>query len=142
VPSQVEPRHALVRGAGELVEPLELPALSAVLVPQSEGLQTRAVYEELDRLNGWRERIDPEPLRRLASAGPAALAAGVENDLEPAALSLRPELGDVLERLRAAGAAGAAVSGSGPTCFALFAQRGDAERAAAAVDGALVTGLR
>jgi 4-diphosphocytidyl-2-C-methyl-D-erythritol kinase len=160
VPSQVEPRHALVRGSGEIVEPIELPPLAAVLVPQPDGLATAAVYAELDRMHGWRDELDPDRLRALAaraSAGHAAgaaeagassrpvaaeLAAALENDLQPAALSLRPELGSVLDDLRAAGALGALVSGSGPTCFGLFANRAAADSAAAALPGALVAQLR
>ncbi len=142
VPSQVEPRHALVQGTGEQVEPLELPALHALLVPAAEGLSTAAVYAELDRLGGGRERLDPEPLRKLADGTPEELAAAVENDLQPAALSLRPELSRTLETLRSAGAVAAAVSGSGPTCFGLFADAAAAERAAAALHGSLPVGLR
>jgi 4-diphosphocytidyl-2-C-methyl-D-erythritol kinase len=142
VPSQVEPGHALVQGVGEVVEPVELPPLHVVLVPQAEGLSAASAYAELDRLEAWRDRLDPETLRHLARASPDELAAGVENDLERAAVSLRPELGTVLAQLRAAGAFASAVTGSGPTCFALFVERDDAERAAAAVDGALLTRLR
>jgi 4-diphosphocytidyl-2-C-methyl-D-erythritol kinase len=142
VPSQVEPRHWLVTGTGEGLEPVELPALEAVLVPAAEGLGTAGVYAELDRLGGWRAPLDPAPLRRLAAADPVTLAAGVENDLEPAALALRPELEATREALRGAGALAVAVSGSGPTCFGLFADAREAARAAAGLPGALHTRLR
>ena len=142
VPSQIEPRHALVQGTGEIVEPLELPPLAAVLAPQPDGLATTAVYAELDRMRGWREELDPAPLRTLAAASPDALSAALENDLEPAALALRPELEGVLDALHAAGAARPLVSGSGPTCFALFADRAAAGSAASFIPGALVAGLR
>jgi 4-diphosphocytidyl-2-C-methyl-D-erythritol kinase len=142
VPSQLDPRHALVQGVGERIEPLELPALVAVLVPDREGLSTAAVYAELDRLGLTRASLDPEPLRRLAAAAPAELAAGIENDLQRAALSLRPDLSAKLDSLRSAGAMGAAVSGSGPTCFGLFADRRTAVETAASIPGALVTELR
>jgi 4-diphosphocytidyl-2-C-methyl-D-erythritol kinase len=140
VPSQVQPRHAIVQGTGEVVEPIELPALEAVLVPQAEGLSTPDVYAQLDRMGTWRERLDPGRLREIAASGD--LPRSLENDLEPAALALRPELAEVLETLRAAGAAGALVSGSGPTCFGLFPDRAAAEAAAARVPGAIVAGLR
>jgi 4-diphosphocytidyl-2-C-methyl-D-erythritol kinase len=142
VPSQLDPRHALVQGVGERIEPLELPALVAVLVPDAEGLSTATVYAELDRLGGTRASLDPEPLRKLAAAGAAELAAGLENDLQQATLSLRPDLSAKLDSLRSAGALGAAVSGSGPTCFGLFTHREAAEKAAASIRGALVTELR
>jgi 4-diphosphocytidyl-2-C-methyl-D-erythritol kinase len=142
VPSQVQPRHWLVTGTGGELEPVELPALEVVLLPAAEGLGAGEVYAELDRLGAWRERLDPAPLRRLAGAGAEALAAGVENDLEPAALALRPELEATLQALRAAGALAAAVSGSGPTCFGLFADARGADHAAARLDGAVRTRLR
>ena len=137
VPSQLDPRHALVQGAGERVEPVELPPLAAVLVPDAEGLSTAAVYAELDRLGGARERARPGAAARASRhrAARRARCAALENDLQPAALSLRPELAERLDALRAAGALGAAVSGSGPTCFGLFADRAAAERAAAAAPG-------
>ena len=139
VPSQLDPGHALVQGAGERVESLGLPPFAAVLVPDEEGLPTGAVYAELDRIEGWRERLDPEPLRALAACGSAEeLATGLQNDLQPPALSLRPELEERLHGLREAGALGAAVSGSGPTCFGLFANRSEADAAAATLPGALV----
>lgn len=163
VPSQVQPGHALVQGAGEIVERIELPPLAAVLVPQREGLSTAVVYAQLDRMEGWRDELDPKPLRALAG-GPAqpssaffardaasdrdaagagaALSAVLENDLQPAALALRPELGSVLDRLRAGGALGALVSGSGPTCFGLFGDCAAAESAAAQIEDAIVTELR
>ena len=142
VPSQLKPRHAVVQGVGEQVEPVELPPLTAVLVPDPEGLSTAEVYSELDRIGGARAQLDPEPLRALAAAGPADLAAGLSNDLQPAALSLRPELTKRIERLRSAGSLGAAVSGSGPTCFGLFDDAAAAESAAASIAGALISRLR
>jgi 4-diphosphocytidyl-2-C-methyl-D-erythritol kinase len=142
VPSQLEPRHALVQGTGELLDPIDLPPLAALLVPAREGLSTRAVYNQLDRMGGGRERLDPEPLRRLAGAGFAELASALENDLQPATLALRPELDQTLASIRAAGALGVAVSGSGPTCFGLFEDRAAAERAAVTLPGALVSELR
>jgi 4-diphosphocytidyl-2-C-methyl-D-erythritol kinase len=142
VPSMVEPRHALVGGAGELIEPLGLPAAAVVLVPATRGLLTRDVYAELDRLDAGREQLDAERLRALADAPLAELARAVENDLQRAALSLRPELARTLAGLGAAGALAAAISGSGPTAFGLFETAAAAERAAAAIPDAIVTRTR
>jgi len=142
VPAQLEPRHALVQGGGERIDPAELPPMAAVLLPDHTGLSTTAVYAELDRLDGARDSLDPEPLQRLSTTPPEQLAAALDNDLQAAALSLRPDLAQRLEALHAAGALGAAVSGSGPTCFGLFPDRAAAERAAAELPGALVTELR
>jgi 4-diphosphocytidyl-2-C-methyl-D-erythritol kinase len=143
VPSQIEPRHALVTGAGEGVEPLDLPPLALVLVPQDRGLSTADVYREADRIGATRARLDPDSLRALARAPLTGLAAGLENDLERAALSLRPELAAELDALRAAGALAARITGSGPTAYGVFATRGDAEQAAAGLQSnSLVTVTR
>ncbi len=142
VPSQVEPAHAVVSGIGERVERVDLAPMTLVLVPQDEGLSTAAVYAELDRLGGHARDLDPAPLRSLAQGSAAPLAAALANDLQPAALSLRPELAEPIAALRAAGASGAQVSGSGPTTFGVFADRAAADRAAADIPGAIVTGLR
>jgi len=64
------------------------------------------------------------------------VAALMANDLEPAVLRLRPEVGEALAALRRGGALAAIVSGSGPTAFGLFRQRDAAEAAAAAIPGA------
>jgi 4-diphosphocytidyl-2-C-methyl-D-erythritol kinase len=142
VPSQVEPAHALVAGTGEVVEPIALPPLAAVLVPQAEGLSTGDVYAKLDRMEGWREFLDMEAVRAAVDFDPSSWETAFENDLQQAALSLRPELAVVIAGLRAAGALVARVSGSGPTCFGLFADRSAAEATANAMPGALVTSLR
>jgi 4-diphosphocytidyl-2-C-methyl-D-erythritol kinase len=142
VPSQVEPGHALVAGTGEVVEPIALPPLAAVLVPQAEGLSTADVYAQLDRMEGWREQVDVEAVRATLDSDPSSWELAFENDLQPAALARRPELVSVIDRLRAAGALVARVSGSGPTCFGLFADRAAAEATAKAMPGALVTSLR
>jgi 4-diphosphocytidyl-2-C-methyl-D-erythritol kinase len=142
VPSQVEPAHAVVAGVGERVERVDLPAMTLVLVPQAEGLSTAAVYAELDRLGRHADDLDPAPLRALARRPVAELAGALVNDLEPAALSLRPELAGPLAGLRAAGALAARVSGAGPTTFGVFADRSAAERAAAEMPYAIVTELR
>jgi 4-diphosphocytidyl-2-C-methyl-D-erythritol kinase len=139
VPSQVEPRSAVVSGVGEIVEPVELPSFAVVLIAHLEGLSTASVYAELDRARGWREHLDP---RRLRACAPSFSPEELENDLQAPALSLRPELREALDALRAAGAPGVLVSGSGPTCFGVFADRPQAEKAAETVRGAIVTEMR
>jgi len=141
VPSQVLTTHSLVSGIGEVVEPLDLPAMTLVLVPQDEGLSTAAVYEELDRIGRFAGDLDREPLRAVAARPLEGLVAGLANDLQPVALSLRPELADTLDALTDAGALAAQVTGSGPTTFGVFSDRAVAESAAGQLPGAIVTGL-
>src|SRR5215203_2994877 len=113
VPSQLRPALALVRAAGERIEPLPEPAQhAAVLLPGGGGLGRPP--EELEEL--------ASRLREVAGAGASPLSYPelLVNDLEPAALSLRPDIGEALEALRAAGAPKAILSGSGPTAVGLF----------------------
>lgn len=131
VPSQIEPTHALVEGAGELVEPVALPPLWLLLVPQPDGLATADVYAEADRIGATRRHLDREAVRAAARREPRALAAALANDLQAAALSLRPQLRKPLAALEAAGAIGALISGSGPTAVGLF----EDERSARATAG-------
>lgn len=143
VPSQVEPASAVVHGTGEHIHRVELAPMGLVLLPDREGLPTAAVYGELDRLRAEGEAptpagLDPGPLKRLAGAAPAHLATRLENDLQLAALWLRPDLGARIDSLRVAGAHGALVSGSGPTVFGVFDDRAAAQAAAADLPGALV----
>jgi 4-diphosphocytidyl-2-C-methyl-D-erythritol kinase len=137
VPAQVEPGRHLATGAGEQVQPLSpvWPDYAVLVLPSDDVLSTPAVYGEFDRLGLARDagdlaaRLDEvrTATARRGGALPAALAV---NDLEPAAISLLPSVGDALTRLRDAGADRAVVSGSGPTALGLFADRGAARAAA------------
>jgi 4-diphosphocytidyl-2-C-methyl-D-erythritol kinase len=83
------------------------------------GLSTPAVYAECDRLRGTRPVPDPSPsaemMTALRSGDARALGAALTNDLQAAAISLMPALGDVLDAGLEFGALGGIVSGSGPT---------------------------
>lgn len=137
VPSQLRPALALVRGAGELVEPLPAPAPhAAVLLPDGGGLATADVFREADRLGAGRSAAELEELAgrlRLAAgagASPLAFPELLVNDLEAPARSLRPAIGEALDALREAGAPVAILSGSGPTAVGLFPDLGAAAAAA------------
>jgi 4-diphosphocytidyl-2-C-methyl-D-erythritol kinase len=140
VPSQLLPALSLVRGAGERVERLPDPAPHAVvLLPSGGGLGTAEMFAESDRLGLGRDAAELDSLatrlRAAAAAGDSPLSYPPEllvNDLEPAARALRPEIGDALEALRAAGAPIAQMTGSGPTAFGLFPNLAAARVAAAA----------
>lgn len=141
VPSQLTPTLALVRGAGEGIERLPEPAPHAVvLLPDGGGLSTAAVFAEADRLGLGRDAAElgelAHRLRSVAGAGASPLAYPelLVNDLEPAARSLRPRIGDALDALRAAGAPHALLTGSGPTAFGLFESIAAARAAADALD--------
>ncbi|MGZ5334422.1 MAG: 4-(cytidine 5'-diphospho)-2-C-methyl-D-erythritol kinase [Solirubrobacterales bacterium] len=151
VPSQLEPRPCLVAGAGELIEPVAPPGPHAVvLVPQADGLATADVYAEADRLTPRRGTSELEVMRRAlhdaagSGASPLDYTGHLVNDLQPAAVELRPQIEEVLAALTEVGAGHAMVTGSGPTAFGLFAGDEAAEEAAAALrdrwPGAIATG--
>jgi 4-diphosphocytidyl-2-C-methyl-D-erythritol kinase len=141
VPSQLTPTPALVQGVGEKIERLPAPAPhAAVLLPDGGGLSTAAVFAEADRLGLGRDAAELDglavQLRAAAGAGASPLAYPelLVNDLEPAARSLRPQIGDALDALRAAGAPQALLTGSGPTAFGLFGSLAAARAAAKELD--------
>jgi 4-diphosphocytidyl-2-C-methyl-D-erythritol kinase len=141
VPSQLEPSLALVQGAGERIERLPDPVPHAVvLLPDGGGLSTAEVFAEADRLGLGRDAAEleslAERLRAAAGAGASPLhyADLLANDLEPAARSLRPDIGDALDALRDAGAPLAFLTGSGPTAVGLFPTLVGAKSAAERLD--------
>ena len=118
-------------GRGERLTPaLARGRFEWVFAVADEGLATPSVYAELDRLR--EERVLAEPrvndavMSALRSGRAAALGEALCNDLQPAALSLRPNIMRVLEAAEEYGALGSVVCGSGPT-VALLAR--DAEHA-------------
>ncbi|UNX55547.1 4-(cytidine 5'-diphospho)-2-C-methyl-D-erythritol kinase [Georgenia sp. TF02-10] len=80
--------------------------------------------------------VDDALLTTLLSGDPLAVARHLVNDLQDAAVDLRPELGDVLAACERAGALGAVVSGSGPTVAALALDGPHAESVAGVVRAA------
>lgn len=120
VPFSLVGGAALGTGRGELLTALEVGGtFHWVFAMAGRGLSTPAVFREFDRLAEGRDIPGPvasdDLVDALAKGDPDALAAAVSNDLQPAALSLFPELADTLAAGRAAGALTALVSGSGPT---------------------------
>jgi 4-diphosphocytidyl-2-C-methyl-D-erythritol kinase len=132
---------ALGTGRGEQIVPvLTRHTFHWVLAFARGGLATPKVYAELDRL---RDTGDPprvgevEPvLEALAVGDPRQLALLLGNDLQAAAVSLRPGLRRTLRAGVDAGALAGIVSGSGPTCAFLCASAEDAVRVAAELSGA------
>ncbi|MFJ5121432.1 4-(cytidine 5'-diphospho)-2-C-methyl-D-erythritol kinase [Kitasatospora sp. NPDC088548] len=140
---------ALGRGRGEILEPLPVGGtFHWVFAVADGGLSTPAVFRECDRLRdeagtGSTDTevptpdADPALLAALADGDAVALAAALANDLQQAALSLRPALADTLRAGTEAGAIGALVSGSGPTCAFLTK---DADSAAAVAEALRASG--
>jgi 4-diphosphocytidyl-2-C-methyl-D-erythritol kinase len=128
VPAQVSPGRWLAGGVGDELEQLAPPRSSfgVLVLPLAAQLSTAAVYAEADRLSLTRSTRELEQRRlRLRAAfddgQPLPDASELlHNDLQQAAVSLCPQIADALAQARAAGAAPALVSGSGPTVIGLF----------------------
>ncbi|WP_029386481.1 4-(cytidine 5'-diphospho)-2-C-methyl-D-erythritol kinase [Streptomyces leeuwenhoekii] len=136
VPFSLVGGAALGTGRGEMLTPLEVGGtFHWVFALARRGLSTPAVFREFDRLAEGRDVPEPvaspDVLAALAKGDCDALALAVSNDLQPAALSLFPELSDPLAAGRAAGALAALVSGSGPTTAFLASDAGSAAEVAA-----------
>lgn len=131
---------AVVRGIGEEIEPVaDAPGIPLVLVTPGGGLSTAAVFSlwdggfpsvELDS----RALADAVSRRDLKAAD--ALCA---NALTAPAVQLLPEIGAAIERMRALGATAAFMTGSGSTVVGAFDTPEAARRAAAQIDGAILT---
>lgn len=120
VPFLLSGGTAMASGRGEVLAPvLARGSYHWVLALSESGLSTPAVYAECDRLRGERSVPEPSPtpemMTALRSGDPRALGAALANDLQAAAISLMPVLGDVIDAGLEFGALGGVVSGSGPT---------------------------
>ncbi|MGW3689445.1 4-(cytidine 5'-diphospho)-2-C-methyl-D-erythritol kinase [Streptomyces sp. NPDC005125] len=136
VPFSLVGGAALGIGRGEQLTPIGVGGtFHWVFAVADGGLSTPAVYGEFDRLTAGTDVPAPEAspalLDALRTGSADVLAKALSNDLQPAALSLRPSLADTLAAGTGAGALAALVSGSGPTTAFLAA---DAEAAGKIAD--------
>lgn len=132
VPACLAGRPCRMGGIGELLAPAPaLPGMTVLLVNPRTEVPTPAVFRALVRKDN--PAMEPLP---PAFATPAVLAAWLlrqRNDLEGPAIQVAPVIAEVLAVIAATGALMARMSGSGATCFGLFATPGAAGAAAAAV---------
>ncbi len=117
VPFFLRSGAALGTGRGEVLEPVVAGALALVLVNPAFGSSTAEAYGRVTAAmytDGSRARKLAELLRTRQAA---RVAASLYNGLEAAVASHHPEIERMRAALLAAGALGAAMSGSGPTVF-------------------------
>jgi 4-diphosphocytidyl-2-C-methyl-D-erythritol kinase len=135
---------AVGRGRGEQLTPVRPAVLATtyhwVLALADGHLSTPKVFHALDRQRQDQQVADPELsaelMQALNSGDQVKLGAALSNDLQEPALTLFPALRKTLDAGREAGALGALVSGSGPTCFFLARSADEATKLAAALSGA------
>jgi 4-diphosphocytidyl-2-C-methyl-D-erythritol kinase len=128
VPVCLDPRPRIMRGVGELLSPpLELPALPGVLVNPGVALATREVFGKFTGGQGEGELAEvPREFDTLIE-----YLNHHGNDLTAAARACAPVVAEVLAALKKLpGARLVRMSGSGSSCFALFATRREAAAAA------------
>jgi 4-diphosphocytidyl-2-C-methyl-D-erythritol kinase len=125
-------------GVGETLLPLDVPELPCVMVNPRVPVATKDVFQALGLRNGELLVGVTDVIRAAAWPGKGASIADwvtalklVPNDLEAPALRIQPAIGEVLSELGASeGALLARMSGSGATCFVLFSNSSEADRAA------------
>jgi 4-diphosphocytidyl-2-C-methyl-D-erythritol kinase len=133
VPVCLDSRPRIMRGIGEVLSsPLSLPALPAVLVNPGVALTTKAVFSRWTAPAVAPAALDAEAVAKLKDRDALLrLLTTQANDLEAPAIALAPMIADVLAALRMLpGCSLARMSGSGATCFALFASARAAQEAA------------
>ena len=137
VPVCLVSRASGMTGVGETLSPLALPKMPCVLVNPRVAVATKDVFAGLGLRNGELLVGATDVLQSPAwPEDGASLEEWVEalaensNDLEPPAMRIQPVIGEVLSALNATnGAWLARMSGSGATCFAIYENTAEAQRA-------------
>lgn len=145
VPFFLEGGLARGKGRGEILQPAPEPENPLNFLLVNSGIRTSAAlvygkYAERNRSDDSRAKHSDKELttkgagtkllnRVLRSGKPAEIGALLQNDLEPAALSMFPGLTEVRKRILESNAKGAIMSGSGGTVFGLYRNAADAEEA-------------
>ncbi|MGI8701481.1 MAG: 4-(cytidine 5'-diphospho)-2-C-methyl-D-erythritol kinase [Nocardioidaceae bacterium] len=133
---------AIGTGRGErLSAVLSRGSYEWVLAYAGDGLATPDVYAQLDSMRAASRMAVSAPtvpedlMAALRSGDPYAVGPALHNDLQPAALRLRPALKRTLDLGEEYGALGSVVSGSGPTCLFLASDAEHAVDLAVALSG-------
>lgn len=131
VPACVRQRPLVMRGAGEQLIDVEAPDLPVVLVNPGGQVETRKAFEKFDQISANRALAPADPPTGATAAEFAAALAEYRNDLEAPARQLCSDIPKVLAALNGErGCLLARMSGSGATCFGLFATEAEAQAAA------------
>jgi 4-diphosphocytidyl-2-C-methyl-D-erythritol kinase len=137
VPACLIDKPVIARGIGDELSPAPaLPPYALLLANPRVETPTPAVFKAFTRANPViaARTLPPLPTGWESAAALASDLSARGNDLLPAALSITPVIGDVLEALGSCEqAACAGLSGSGATCFALFATDEEADAAGEAL---------
>ena len=135
VPACLAGQPLRMQGIGERLQPLpDLPAAHLVLINPGVAVATPDVFKALPAKNN---PALPDMPGFASAVEMAQWLAAQRNDLEGPALQLAPVIGAVKQALTTApGCLLARMSGSGATCFGLFADPAQAHSACAAISAA------
>ncbi|MCV9963038.1 4-(cytidine 5'-diphospho)-2-C-methyl-D-erythritol kinase [Pararhizobium sp. BT-229] len=128
VPMCLKGKPLIARGIGEELEPLALPAFPMLLVNPLIAVSTPVIFRMLTDKSNPALHIPP---RKAGTGDWIVTLKSMRNDLEPPARRLEPAIADVSDALLGCGAAFVRMSGSGATCFGIFADAGERDAAAA-----------
>jgi 4-diphosphocytidyl-2-C-methyl-D-erythritol kinase len=132
VPVCLQSTPAWMEGIGDRVTPVsDLPEFSLVLVNPRVAVATARIFGALKDRTGVGQTRKPENIGDCTAL--AEYLQTTRNDLEAPAREEAPVIDDVLNALSQNGATLSRMSGSGATCFGLFANKSDADKAAASI---------
>ncbi|RHW17239.1 4-(cytidine 5'-diphospho)-2-C-methyl-D-erythritol kinase [Sphingomonas gilva] len=122
VPACLLSRAAIGLGRGEALRPVDLGALAGaplILANPGVAVATAPVFAAWDGIDRG----------GLPGGDAAAITAAGRNDLQPSAIALVPEIAELLEAMASTGANVVRMSGSGATCFTIYANEQSRDRA-------------
>jgi len=142
VPFFFDSPAALAQGRGEMLCPEHISSSrTLLLIKPGASIPTAWAYEAMAELRGTKSTISDltnteEKLNNIKlivevlNNGPLSLLRSLlHNDFEKVVMGKHPVIGEIKERLLAAGASAALLSGSGSAVFGLFEDRESAHRA-------------
>ncbi len=110
---------ARARGIGEILEPIEVKNNYEILIVKpTQGLSTKDVFDKSDETTFKVGNVD-DVIKALKEGDDDLLAKSINNSLEPAAISLVPEIQSIKDKLYNLGFKIVQMSGSGTSVFAL-----------------------
>jgi 4-diphosphocytidyl-2-C-methyl-D-erythritol kinase len=137
VPAMLRGGATVMRGRGEVVEPVEAATTWWVLLPQPFAVHTPEAYAWWDEEGETANVALDDAVEAVRTGDPHELARWLWNDLQGPVARRHAQIQVAVERLLDAGALGAVMSGSGPTVAGLAADEPDADRIADRIPGAI-----
>ncbi|GIW77627.1 MAG: 4-diphosphocytidyl-2-C-methyl-D-erythritol kinase [Phycisphaerae bacterium] len=138
VPFFIEGPSCLCQGRGEILTPLPVPRVTGVvLIFPPICVPTREVYQRFDQLpvpGNWDQAVES---RQWANLSAEDLLRVLQNDLEPPAFSLFPELRQLKDQAETCLSRPVRMSGSGSTLFSLYDDFEHAEQDARKIQSTL-----